>query len=104
MAESGEFDVLVSAIDHSVWLHGGERELATNIAGDLQAACAGSELFPCVVTVTSADPPLEDLEWARTHDIPLLKGTLPGLRALAARIDHQPFAPSTRGRLRRPRR
>ena len=96
MAESGEFDVLVSAIDHSVWLRGGERELATNIAGDLQAACAGSELFPCVVTVTSADPPLEDLEWARTHDIPLLKGTLPGLRALAARIDHQPFAPAPR--------
>ncbi len=96
MAESGEFDVLVSAIDHSTWLHGGERELATNIAGDLRAACAGSDLFPCVVTVTSADPPLEDLEWARTHDIPLLKGTLPGLRALAARIDHQRFAPTRR--------
>ena len=40
-------------------------------------------MFPCVITVTTADPPLEDLEWAREHDIPLLKGTLPGLRALA---------------------
>ena len=75
MAESGEFDVLVSAIDHSAWLHGGERELATNIADDLRAACADSDLFPCVITVTSADPPLEDLEWAREHDIPLLKGS-----------------------------
>ena len=96
MAESGEFDVLVSAIDHSAWLHGGERELATNIAGDLQAACADSDLFPCVITVTSADPPLEDLEWAREHDIPLLKGTLPGLRALASRIDHISLAPESR--------
>ncbi len=46
MAESGEFDVLVSAIDHSAWLHGGERELATNIAGDLQAACAEQRSVP----------------------------------------------------------
>jgi acetyltransferase len=90
MAESGEFDVLVSDIDHSQWLHGGERELATNIANDLRAACHGSELFPCVITVTTADPPIEDIEWAREHDIPLLKGSLPGLRALAARLAHQP--------------
>ncbi len=96
MAESGEFDVLVSAIDHSVWLHGGERELATNIANDLRAAVEGSDLFPCVITVTHADPPIEDLEWAREHDIPVLKGSLPGLRALAARIQHEAWAPPQR--------
>ena len=90
MAESGEFDVLVSDIDHSQWLHGGERELATNIAGDLRAACHGSDVFPCVITVTTADPPIEDIEWAREHDIPLLKGTLPGLRALASRLAFTP--------------
>ncbi len=91
MAESGEFDVLVSDIDHSQWLHGGERELATNIANDLRAACADRpDVFPCVITVTTADPPIEDIEWAREHDIPLLKGTLPGLRALAARLAHRP--------------
>src|SRR5205085_6308809 len=54
MAELGEFDVLVSAIDHSQWLHGGERELATNIANDLRAGFEGSDLFPCVITVTTA--------------------------------------------------
>ena len=46
--------------------------------------------------MTSSDPPLEDLEWAREHDIPLLKGTLPGLRALAARIDRREFTPAAR--------
>lgn len=97
MAESGEFDVLVSAIDHSQWLVGGERQLATNIAGDLLAACVGrDELFPCVITVTTADPPQEDLEWARAHDIPMLKGSLPGLRALAARLHHDPHLPPSR--------
>ena len=96
LAESGEHDVLVSAIDHSQWLHGGERELARNIAEDLQAAAGGGDLFPCVITVTTADPPIEDMLWAREHDIPLLKGTLPGLRALAARLDHEPRSPARR--------
>jgi acetate---CoA ligase (ADP-forming) len=96
MADSDEFDVLVSNIDHSQWLHGGERELAQNIAGDLEAAARGSDLFPCVITVTTADPPIEDIEWARRHDIPLLKGTLPGLRALAARLGHHRRLPPSR--------
>jgi acetate---CoA ligase (ADP-forming) len=96
MAESAEFDVLVSDIDHSQWLHGGERELAANIANDLRDACHGGDLFPCVITVTTADPPIEDIEWARRHDIPLLKGTLPGLRALASRIGFEPRLPPTR--------
>jgi acetyltransferase len=96
MAESGEFDVLVSAIDHSQWLVGGERQLATNIANDLLAATEGTDLFPCVITVTTADPPQEDLEWAREHDLPMLKGSLPGLRALAARLDHSIHLPPSR--------
>ena len=96
MAESGEFDVLVSDIDHSQWLHAGERELATNIANDLRAACHRTDLFPCVITVTTADPPIEDIEWARQHDIPLLKGSLPGLRALAARLAHRQRVPASR--------
>jgi acetyltransferase len=96
MAESGEFDVLLSAIDHSVWLQGTERSLATNIADDLRAAVEGTDIFPAVITVTTADPPLEDLEWARRHDIPLLKGSLPGLRALAARLNHEHHLPPSR--------
>ncbi len=96
MAESGEFDVLVSAIDHSVWLKGTERTLATNIAEDLRAAVEGTDLFPAVVTVTTADPPVEDLEWARRHDIPVLKGSLPGLRALAARLTYEAYLPPPR--------
>src|SRR3954452_23291479 len=96
MAESGEFDVLVSAIDHSHWLHGTERQLATNIGQDLQAAVAGTDLFPAVIRVPPAAPPLEDLRWAREHDIPMLKGSLPGLRALAARLDYQARVPAPR--------
>ena len=94
MAESGDFDVLVSANDHSHWLIGGERELPTNIANDLLAATKGTDIFPCVITVTTADPPVEDLEWAREHDIPILKSSLPGLRALAARVKHEHRLPS----------
>jgi hypothetical protein len=96
MAESGEFDVLVSANDHSHWLIDGERALPTNIANDLLAATEGTDIFPCVITVTTADPPLEDLQWAREHDIPILKSSLPGLRALAARVNHQRRAPAER--------
>jgi acetyltransferase len=96
MADSGEFDVLVSAIDHSVWLRGTERTLATNIAEDLRAAVEGTDIFPAVITVTTADPPVEDLEWARRHDIPVLKGTLPGLRALAARLRYERYLPPLR--------
>src|SRR6478736_6388754 len=96
MAESGEFDVLVSDIDHSNWLVAGERQLAQNIADDLRAACEGSDLFPCVITVTTACPPVEDLRWAREHDIPMLKGSLPGLRALAARLAHEARVPASR--------
>jgi acyl-CoA synthetase (NDP forming) len=96
MAESGEFDVLVSANDHSHWLVGGERALPTNIANDLLAAVTGTDIFPCVITVTTADPPLEDLLWAREHDIPILKSSLPGLRALAARVRHEPRSPQRR--------
>jgi acetate---CoA ligase (ADP-forming) len=96
MADSGEFDVLVSAIDHSVWLKGTERTLARNIAEDLRAAVEGTDIFPAVITVTTADPPVEDLEWAREHDIPMLKGSLPGLRALAARLRHERHLPPPR--------
>ena len=46
MAESGEFDVLVSDIDHSNWLVAGERQLAQNIADDLRAACDGHRSVP----------------------------------------------------------
>ena len=96
MAESGEFDVLVSDIDHSNWLIAGERELAQNIADDLRAACDGTDLFPCVITVTTACPPVEDMRWAREHDIPMLKGSLPGLRALASRLNHRRRVPPAR--------
>lgn len=96
MAESGEFDVLVSANDHSQWLIDGERALPTDIACYLLAATRGTEIFPCVITVTTADPPEEDLRWAREHEIPILKSSRPGLTALAARVDHVRRVPPTR--------
>ncbi|MGH3139135.1 MAG: CoA-binding protein, partial [Gaiellales bacterium] len=62
LAESGEFDVLISAIDHSYWLRGTERHLARAIAEDLRNAVDGTDIFPAVIGVTTADPPTEDLE------------------------------------------
>ncbi|MDX6590983.1 MAG: hypothetical protein QOJ13_179 [Gaiellales bacterium] len=96
MAQSGEFDVLISAIDHSNHLVGTERELAATIAEDLRKAIEGTDIFPAVIGVTSACPPVEDMRWAREHDIPLLKGSLPGLRALAARLHHERRVPPPR--------
>jgi len=96
LAESGEFDVLISAIDHSYWLRGTERNLASAIADDLRQAVAGTDIFPAVIGVTTADPPVEDLQWAREHDIPMLKGSLPGLRAIAARLNHTAYTPPPR--------
>jgi acetyltransferase len=96
LVESGEFDVLISAIDHSYWLKGTERDLASAIADDLRKAVEGTDIFPAVIGVTTADPPIEDLQWAREHDIPLLKGSLPGLRAIAARLNHSPYTPPRR--------
>jgi len=49
-----------------------------------------------VITVTTACPPVEDLRWAREHDIPMLKGSLPGLRALASRLNHERRVPPQR--------
>jgi len=96
MAESGEFDVLVSANDHSHWLTDGERQLPTDIAGYLLEATKDTDIFPCVITVTTADPPIEDLVWAREHDIPVLKSSLPGLRALASLVNHEQGVPLRR--------
>jgi acetate---CoA ligase (ADP-forming) len=96
LADSGEFDVLISAIDHSYWLKGTERNLATAIADDLRKAVEGTDIFPAVIGVTTCDPPVEDLHWAREHDVPLLKGSLPGLRAIAARLNHTPYTPPPR--------
>jgi len=96
MADSGEFDVLISAIDHSYWLKGTERNLAAAIADDLRRAVEGTDIFPAVIGVTTCDPPVEDLQWARGHDIPMLKGSLPGLRAIAARLNHTPYTPPPR--------
>jgi acyl-CoA synthetase (NDP forming) len=73
LAESGEFDVLISAIDHSYWLRGTERHLARAIAEDLRNAVDGTDISPAVIGVTTANPPIEDLEWARDHDIPMLR-------------------------------
>jgi acetate---CoA ligase (ADP-forming) len=96
MAESGEFDVLISAIDHSNHLVGTERRLAQSIADDLRKAVEGTDIFPAVIGVTTACAPVEDMRWAREHDIPLLKGSLPGLRAIASRVHHEQRVPPSR--------
>jgi len=96
LAESGEFDVLISAIDHSNHLVGTERQLAASIADDLRKATEGTDIFPAVIGVTTACPPVEDMRWAREHDIPLLKGSLPGLRAIASRVGYEQRVPPTR--------
>jgi acetyltransferase len=96
MAGSREFDVIVSLTDHSRWSTGKTRMTMSNIAKDVISSCQGAGIFPCVVSVTTADPPDEDLRLFFDQDAPMLKGMRTGLAALAARMRYRPLVPPPR--------
>jgi hypothetical protein len=92
LAESGEFDVLVSLGDHSGWVEGPVAALYRNVGSDLDRVCSATDVFPCIVSVTTADPSPDDLRFSVESDVPLLKGSPSALRALASRAAYDPPA------------
>ncbi len=95
LAESGEFDALLSVADHSRWV---TSSIAEHYADMLRQLVSRAELglFPCAISVTTAEPPEADLRYALEHDLPLLRGVAPGVAALTARLAFAPVVPRPR--------
>jgi len=60
------------------------------------AARAVDGLFPCAISVVTAEPSEADLRYALEHDVPLLRGVGDGVAALAARLGFAPVVPPGR--------
>jgi acetate---CoA ligase (ADP-forming) len=88
LARSGEFDIVLAQVDHSQFRGEWEQGWVRLIVDALAAAVEGTEVFPAVTTVQTADalPGLTQL--ARAHDVPLLRGSGAAVRALA-RVAHR---------------
>jgi acetyltransferase len=95
LAASGEYDALLSVADHSRWATGPMPAHYHGLLGELVARASGG-LFPCAISVTTAEPPEDDLRFALAHDLPLLRGVGAGVAALAARLAFAPVLPPPR--------
>ncbi len=95
LAASGEYDALLSVADHSRWVTSSIAEHYTDMLRQLVAR-AGDGLFPCAISVTTAEPPEADLRYALEHDLPLLRGVGAGVAALTARLGFAPVVPPSR--------
>ncbi len=89
LADSGEYDALLSVADHSRWAHGPINDHYAGILRDL-VAHAERGPFPCAISVTTAEPNEADLRYAYEHDLPLLRGVGAGVAALVARLGFAP--------------
>jgi acetate---CoA ligase (ADP-forming) len=83
IARSGAFDILLAQIDLSQFRGAAEAEWCAMIIGALADAVEGSEVFPAVTSVQTADPPRALAALARERDVALLRGPGNALRALA---------------------
>jgi len=84
LAHSGEFDVLLAQVDLSRFRGAAERVWCSAVVHALVDAVAGTAVFPAVTTVHSTDPWLDLARYARTHELPLLRGPGAAMRAIAA--------------------
>ncbi len=84
LAGSGEFDILLAHIDQSQFMGEHETANALLIAGALADAVDGTEIFPAVTSVQSADPAPAITALARERDVALLRSPGNAMRALAA--------------------
>jgi acetyltransferase len=101
MARSGAFDVLLAQIDLSQFRGESEQVWCRMIAEALSRAVAGTEIFPAVVSVHSADPPREIQALAGELDLALLRGTREGMQAVARVARRRPVRlPEPEQRLR----
>jgi acetyltransferase len=83
MAGSGAFDVLLAQVDLSQFRGDSEQEWCAMIVRALADATRGTEIFPAVVSVHSADPPRAVQELARQLDLALLRGPRDAMLALS---------------------
>jgi acetyltransferase len=84
MAESGEFDAVLAAVDYSQFRGTFETELTSGLLAGLGAALKDADLFGAVVSFHTADPPQVVAGLARQHGVPLLRGGDHAMRALRA--------------------
>src|SRR5204863_5332086 len=83
LARSGVFDVVLAQVDHSQYRGRWEQDWARLIVRSLADAVEGTDVFPAVTTVLTADPLPELAALARELDLPLLRGSGAAIRALA---------------------
>jgi acetyltransferase len=91
MAASGAFDVLLAQVDLSQFRGVGEQDWVELIVRALGEATRGTEIFPAVTTVHSADPPVHLQALSRELDVALLRGTGAACRALARAAAWRPL-------------
>jgi acetate---CoA ligase (ADP-forming) len=84
LACSGEYDVLVAALDHTETCGAMEREAAMMIAGGLVDATRGTPVLPVVLSLQAAGPPPELAALAEREGVPMLRNSGSAVRALAA--------------------
>ena len=94
LAGSGAYDILVAQIDLSRHRGSDEAVWCEMIVRALADTVEGSELFPAVTSVHATDPPDHIAALARERDLPLLRGTEHGLRALGAVARWRPRQPA----------
>ena len=95
LAACGEYDALLSVADHSRWVTGAMDVHYGGLLRELAARAAGG-LFPCAISVNTAEPSETDLRTAMELDVPLLRGVGAGVAALAARLEFAPVVPPSR--------
>jgi acyl-CoA synthetase (NDP forming) len=83
LARSGEFDILVAQVDHSQFRGSWEQDWTQLIVRALADAVEGTDVFPAVTTVQTADALPALAASARELDLPLLRGSGAAIRALA---------------------
>ncbi|MEX1264919.1 MAG: acetate--CoA ligase family protein [Actinomycetota bacterium] len=100
MVGSDEFDVIVALVDQSRWSTGRTGASMSAIARDVISRCDGTGIYPCIVSMTTADAPDEDLRFFLDADVPMVKGIRSGVAAVAARARFRLVIPPPRpGRL-----
>jgi acetate---CoA ligase (ADP-forming) len=99
MARSSAFDILVAQVDLSRYRTETGQDWCVSAVAALADAVAGTDVFPAVVTVHTADPDPELLRLARERDVPLLRGPRDAARALSAAARWAPARPVAPERL-----
>lgn len=94
LRESGGYDILVAEVELTRHRSPADNAWCEQVVSALGAVTEGTDLFPAVISTNSVEPPPQIAEVARAHDIALLRGTGPAVRALAAAAGWRPRWPA----------